>query len=299
MLTLDWNKYLDTARKTAAEGTVLLRNKKHTLPYLPGTHISVFGRIQLHYYKSGTGSDGMVNVSKTIGILEALEASSRVTVNKELVECYRQWEENHPFDEGMGWGNEPWSQEEMPLTDEIVECAARQSDTALIIIGRTAGEDKDNACLPGSYLLTDLEKDMLKKVREHFKTVTVLLNTGNIIDMKFIKNYNPDAVVYAWQGGMVGGLGTVDVLTGNVSPSGKLADTIAVDAISYPSTENFGDPLKNVYAEDIYVGYRYFETVAKNKVMYPFGFGLSYTTFEICKCTSGQAWKAIKTACCL
>lgn len=107
MLTLDWNKYLDTARKTAAEGTVLLRNKKHTLPYLPGTHISVFGRIQLHYYKSGTGSDGMVNVSKTIGILEALEASSRVTVNKELVECYRQWEENHPFDEGMGWGNEP------------------------------------------------------------------------------------------------------------------------------------------------------------------------------------------------
>ncbi|MBQ5332520.1 MAG: fibronectin type III-like domain-contianing protein, partial [Oscillospiraceae bacterium] len=102
-----------------------------------------------------------------------------------------------------------------------------------------------------------------------------------IIDMSFVEKYSPDAVLYIWQGGMVGGLGTADVLTGKVSPSGKLPDTIARSVSDHPSDKYFGDNERNFYAEDIYVGYRYFETFAPEKVMYPFGFGLSYTEFEI------------------
>ena len=109
----------------------------------------------------------------------------------------------------------------------------------------------------------------------------VILNVGNIMDMGFVDQYRPDAVLYAWQGGMVGGLGTVDVLTGKVSPSGKLSDTIAYKVEDYPSHANFGNLEEDLYAEDIYVGYRYFETVAKDRVRYPFGFGLSYTSFSI------------------
>ena len=122
---------------------------------------------------------------------------------------------------------------------------------------------------------------MLKKVRAHFKKMTVLLNVGNIIDMSFVGEVKPDAVLYAWQGGMIGGLGTADVLTGKVSPGGKLTDTIAKSVSDYPSARNFGDPKREFYCEDVYVGYRYFETFARDKVLYPFGFGLSYTRFEL------------------
>ena len=107
------------------------------------------------------------------------------------------------------------------------------------------------------------------------------MNVGNIIDMKWVEKYNPSSVIYVWQGGQEGGNGVVDVLTGKVNPSGKLTDTIARNIEDYPSSENFGNTEKNYYQEDIYVGYRYFESFAKDKVIYPFGYGLSYTNFEI------------------
>ena len=169
----------------------------------------------------------------------------------------------------------------MPLSDELVLQAARESDYAIVIIGRTAGEDQDNLDHPGSYRLNDLEEDMLAKVRSAFDKMIVVLNVGNIMDMSFEDSFHPDAVLYAWQGGMIGGLGTVDVLTGKVNPSGKLPDTIAYKIEDYPSDSNFGNLDKDVYEEDIYVGYRYFETVARDKVRYPFGFGLSYTSFTM------------------
>ena len=122
---------------------------------------------------------------------------------------------------------------------------------------------------------------MIALVSRHFKRSIVLLNTGNICDMRFVKKYDPAAVCYVWQGGQEGGNAVVDVLTGIVNPSGKLTDTIAECIDDYPSTAHFGDDAKNAYCEDIYVGYRYFETFAKEKVLYPFGFGLSYTTFKI------------------
>lgn len=278
---LDWNLYLAKARETVAEGCVLLRNERNVLPLQAGTTVSVFGRIQSHYYKSGVGSGGMVNVDTVVGILEGLENSGKIALNGELLEEYVRWEREHPYDEGCGWGREPWSQEEMPLTDEIVERASEKSSAALVIIGRTAGEDRDAGDIPGSYRLTEVEEDMLARVRKYFDKVAVILNVGGIIDMSFVDRYLPEAVLYVWQGGMVGGDGVADILTGAVSPSGKLTDTIAYRLEDYPSTANFGDRQRNFYCEDIYVGYRYFETFARDRVRYPFGYGMSYTEFEV------------------
>ncbi|MDE5621019.1 MAG: glycoside hydrolase family 3 C-terminal domain-containing protein, partial [Ruminococcus sp.] len=182
---------------------------------------------------------------------------------------------------GGGWGDEPWSQEEMPLDDEKVKKASAKSNTAIVIIGRTAGEEQDARVEAGSYLLTDKENDMISKVRKAFNKVIVLLNVGGIVDMSFVDEYKPDSVLYVWQGGMTGGTGTADVLTGKISPCGKLTDTIAYKISDYPAYENFGNTERNFYCEDIYVGYRWFETFAQDKVRYPFGYGLSYTDFEI------------------
>ena len=277
---LDWNIYEDTARRAIAEGCVLLENNG-VLPLKKDSRVSVFGRIQTNYYKSGTGSGGKVNVSKVWNIVEGLEESGFVKVNQELKKVYEEWEKENPYDEGLGWGKERWSQDEMPLTKELVEQASAASDIALVIIGRTAGEDKDNSETKGSWFLTDEELDMLKKVRAGFDKVAVLLNVGNIIDMNFVEEVKPDAVMYVWQGGMLGGLGTADVLTGKITPCGKLTDTIAKKIEDYPSDKWFGDLKQNFYCEDIFVGYRYFETFAKDKVLYPFGYGLSYTSFKI------------------
>ncbi len=278
---LDFEKYTAKAREAVAEGQVLLQNENEVLPIPAGSRVAVFGRMQLHYYKSGTGSGGMVNVNKVTGILDALQECDTVQVYEPLVDVYREWEKEHPFDEGVGWGSEPWSQEEMVLSDELVQAAAEKNDYAIVILARTAGEDKDNKVLEGAYCLTSIEEEMLAKVRKSFSKMVVLLNVGNIMDMSFVDRYRPDAVMYVWQGGMIGGLGTVDVLTGKVNPSGRLADTIACKIEDYPSDANFGGLEQNIYAEDIYVGYRYFESAAKDKVMYPFGFGLSYTTFRM------------------
>lgn len=278
---LDWAVYEKTAREMVAEGLVLLKNDNKALPLKQGETVSVFGRMQNHYYKSGTGSGGMVNVAKVVGILDALNECKDVNVNQKLAETYAAWDKEHPVELGLGWGQEPWSQAEMPVTDELVQEAAGESDSAIVIIARTAGEDKDNTLEKGAFMLTDIETDMLRLVRENFQKMVVLLNVGGLIDMSFLDTISPDACMYVWQGGMVGGYGVVDVLVGDVSPSGKLTDTIAYDIKDYPAYDNFGGEERNFYAEDIYVGYRYFETFAKDKVRYPFGYGLSYTDFKI------------------
>ena len=278
--TLDWNKYLEKAAETVSEGIVMLKNDNNALPLDMGDTVSVFGRIQLHYYKSGTGSGGMVNVSKVTGIVDGLKDAG-VKLNEKLLGIYRKWDEENPFDQGDGWGGEPWNQKEMPLDESIVEEASSVGDTAIVIIGRTAGEEQDARLEEGSYLLTKEELDMLKKVRNHFKKVVVLLNVGGLVDLTQILECSPDSLLYVWQGGMTGGTGTAAVLTGKVSPSGKLPDTIAEKISDYPSDKFFGDKKKAVYSEDIFVGYRWFETFAKDRVLYPFGFGLSYTKFDI------------------
>ena len=277
---LDFERYAVLARQATAEGCVLLENEGQALPLREGERVAVFGRMAFHYYKSGLGSGGLVNTRYVVGILEALKDCKEIRLDEKLMGIYEDWIRENPFDEGQGWGRVPWCQKEMEVTDEMLGCA-RDNDVSLVIIGRTAGEDQDNNAGPGSYCLTETEEDMIRRVCQVSKRTVVVLNVGNIIDMSWVKKYHPQAVLYAWQGGQEGGNGVADVLTGKVCACGKLTDTIAQSIEDYPSTENFGDPFKNYYKEDIYVGYRYFETFAKDKVLYPFGYGLSYTSFGI------------------
>lgn len=273
-------------RNVATEGIVLLKNENHMLPILRQEVVSVFGRCQIDYYRSGTGSGGAVNVLYSVNALEGFRNNDKITVNESLASAYEMWVKDHPFDNGGGgWAAEPWFQKEMLLTSDQVESARAVSEKAIVIIGRTAGEDKDNHDIEGSYRLTVEEKEMLVMVTKYFQKVAVILNVANIIDMSWLEDEtfeNPiQAVVYAWQGGGEGGNALADVISGDVTPSGKLTDTIAYDLKSYPTYTNFGSLEKNEYQEDIYVGYRYFETFQPHAVQFPFGFGLSYTTFQI------------------
>ena len=277
---LDLEKYAALARQAVAEGCVLLENEGQALPLRDGERVAVFGRMAFHYYKSGLGSGGLVNTRYVVGILDALKECEGVHLDEKLMGIYEDWIKENPYDEGQGWGRVPWCQKEMDVTEEMLDCA-RRNDVSLVVIGRTAGEDQDNNAKAGSYCLTETEEDMIRRVCEVSERTVVVLNVGNIIDMSWVEKYRPQAVLYVWQGGQEGGNGVVDVLTGKVCACGKLTDTIAADIKDYPSTENFGDPFKNYYKEDIYVGYRYFETFARDKVLYPFGYGLSYTTFEM------------------
>ena len=277
---LDLERYAVLARQATAEGCVLLENEGQALPLREGERVAVFGRMAFHYYKSGLGSGGLVNTRYVVGILDALKDCKEIRLDEKLMGIYEDWIRENPFDEGQGWGRVPWCQKEMEVTDEMLGCA-RDNDVSLVIIGRTAGEDQDNNAGPGSYCLTETEEDMIRRVCQVSERTVVVLNVGNIIDMSWVEKYHPQAVLYAWQGGQEGGNGVADVLTGKVCACGKLTDTIAQSIEDYPSTENFGDPFKNYYKEDIYVGYRYFETFAKDKVLYPFGYGLSYTSFGI------------------
>ena len=277
---LDLERYAALARQATAEGCVLLENEGQALPLREGERVAVFGRMAFHYYKSGLGSGGLVNTRYVVGILDALKDCKEIRLDEKLMGIYEDWIRENPFDEGQGWGRVPWCQKEMEVTDEMLGCA-RDNDVSLVIIGRTAGEDQDNNAGPGSYCLTETEEDMIRRVCQASKRTVVVLNVGNIIDMSWVKKYHPQAVLYAWQGGQEGGNGVVDVLTGKVCACGKLTDTIAERIEDYPSTENFGDQFKNYYKEDIYVGYRYFETFVRDKVLYPFGYGLSYTGFGI------------------
>ncbi|MBM7662723.1 beta-glucosidase [Bacillus mesophilus] len=278
--------FAEFSRKVAAEGAVLLKNDGQTLPIKKGERVSVFGRTQINYYRSGTGSGGSVNVEYTTNLLDGLRSKESVLVNEELAAIYEKWLEENPFDNGGGgWAAEPWHQKEMLLSDSIVSEARAKSDKAIIVIGRTAGEDQDNADAPGSYQLTQEEKEMLTFVTNYFEQVVVVLNVSNIIDMSWVNDesykHPIQTVIYTWQGGMEGGNAAADVLVGEVTPSGKLTDTIAYSIQDYPSTPNHGNEDRNYYQEDIYVGYRYFETFSPEKVQYEFGFGLSYTDFSI------------------
>ena len=265
-------------RKISAQGSVLLKND-NVLPFLSGSKIAVFGRIQETYIKSGTGSGGNVRSEKMPCILDSLRENGVFQIDEELVSVYKDWIKENPFDKGHGWATEPWSQKEMPLSDDLVKKIASRNDAAVVIIGRTAGEDKDNSEENGSYCLSEEELQMIEKVSCNFKKTVVVLNVGNLIDLSFMDKYTVSALIYVWQGGQEGADALADILSGKVSPCGKLPDTQTVSLKDYPYFDNFGNSDECIYEEDIYVGYRYFETFAKDKVRYPFGFGMTYTDF--------------------
>ena len=150
------------SRQAAAEGIVLLKNEDNILPFTKEDKISVFGRPQLDYYRSGTGSGGAVNVEYATNIIDGFK-SSNLSINEELVTDYVNWIKDHPFDNGGGgWACEPWFQKDMDISVEYAKKQAEATNKAVYIIGRTAGEDKDNYNGAGSYLLTDEEKENLK-----------------------------------------------------------------------------------------------------------------------------------------
>lgn len=268
------------ARKAGAEGIVMLKNND-VLPIGKDETVSVFGRVQNDFFFVGYGSGGDVNAPYKIAMLDGMR-SAGISLNEELAEEYKKICKENPIDDGF-WGHWPMSYDEVPVSKDICKKAAEKSDKAIIVIGRSAGEDRESLLKKGSYLLTDEEKELINNVTEYFDKVILLLNCGSIMDLGEITAYGDkiSAILYIWQAGMESGNAIADILSGRVSPSGKLVDTIAKSYQDYPGSDQFADKEENYYVEDIYVGYRYFETFAKDKVIYPFGFGLSYTSFEI------------------
>lgn len=271
----------ELARKMASEGAVLLKNENQLLPLAKGTKVSLFGRTYYDYFYVGYGSGGDVNRPYAINLAEGIENCEDLELNKELHNVYLNWIEKNPVSHGY-WAHWPLRYEEMPLDDNTVEKAAQSSDVAVVTIGRSSGEDRDSELGNGSYYLHDQEVEMLNIVSKYFSNIVVLLNVGAIIDMSWVKHFKKiSAVMYVWQGGMESGNAVADLLCGKACPSGRLTDTISKEYYDQPSSICFGNKKANEYTEDIFVGYRYFETFAPDKVSYPFGFGLSYTNFEI------------------
>ena len=296
-------EHIGLSRKAAAEGMVLLKNEKKFLPFQKGQKLAVFGKACVDYVKGGGGS-GDVTVAYTRNLMEGLrikEQEGKVQVFWPAAEYY-EMEVKKQYEEGYCPG--------MTVEPQVPEGLLREgrafTDTALVTICRYSGEGWDRKSIldttpdageedlarlsarlfeNGDFCLTEAEKEMVAKVKSIFPNVAVVLNTGGMMDTSWFKD-DPgiSAVLLAWQGGIEGGLAAADILCGDVNPSGKLTDTFAEALEDYPSTEGFHESLDYVnYEEDIYVGYRYFETFpeARKKVIYPFGFGLSYTDFEI------------------
>ena len=266
-------------RKAGAEGTVLLRND-NVLPFSKDDVISLFGRVQYDYMFVGYGSGGDVIKPYTVNPVEGL-INSGAKLNTDLADIYKDWCEKNPPDHGF-WGHWPLYYIEMPIETSVIKSASEKSDCAVVFIGRSAGEDRENKLEAGSYYLTDDEKSLIKRVSSAFKKTVVVLNIGSIIDMSWEDEClkGDSAILIPWQGGMESGNSLADVLFGAQEPSGRLADTIALSYDDYPCSKDFGEREFNNYTEDIYVGYRYFETFAKDKVKYPFGFGLGYSQFN-------------------
>jgi len=268
-------------RQAAEEGIVVLKNNG-VLPLQKEVETAFFGRVQNNYFYVGYGSGGDVNPPKKVSPMDAIRSRNDVRYNVPLAEKYRNWcASNVPF-EGM-WAMWPTYFDEMPVTKSDVEQAAQTSSTAVIFIGRAMGESMDNKAKKGYYYLTHDEKKLIDLVTAVFNKTIIVIDAGNIIDLSWSIAYGSriGAIVYAFQGGMESGNALADILYGDITPSGKLPDTIAINYEDYPSSDNFGNAKQNTYTEDIYVGYRYFETFAKDRVLYPFGFGLSYTSFDL------------------
>ena len=298
-------EHIVLSRMAAGEGMVLLKNEKNTLPIRKGTKVALFGKGTVDYVKGGGGS-GDVTVEYIRNLYEGMkikEDEGKVEVFDKLAKYYEEDIQKQYAD-----GAVPGMTVEPELPDELLNEAREYTDTAVITICRFSGEGWDRKCEAaqdgyvldgeekrnselsakifenGDFCLTNAENAMVEKVKKTFPHVIVVMNVGGIVDTKWFRDCDEiQSVLMAWQGGMEGGLATADILCGDVNPSGKLSDTYAKDLEDYPSTANFHESAFYVdYTEDIYVGYRYFETIpgAAERVNYPFGFGLSYTDFD-------------------
>lgn len=292
--------HITLSKEAAKEGMVLLKNNESLLPFQAGTKLALFGKGSFDYVKGGGGS-GDVTVAYTTNLYEGFKKlPEKVEVYEALSDYYRK-EVEKQYEAGAGMTVEP------AFPEETAKKARAYTDTAVICISRFSGEgwdrkssydkemdesvqtdpllEKAERIFPdGDFYLTKEERTMVEQVQQLFPKVAVVMNAGGMVDTDwFAENEKIQAVLMAWQGGMEGGSAAAELLCGVGSPSGKLSDTFAKKLEDYPSSETFHESVKYVdYKEDIYVGYRYFETIpgADKAVNYPFGYGLSYTTFE-------------------
>lgn len=301
----DLQAHADITRQSATEGMVLLENNG-ALPLKDVKKVAVFGNTAYTWIAGGTGS-GDVNRAYTVNLLDGLK-NAGYEANEDLKATYEKWfeDENTRNAEANAQRAKAWLPAllpgEMTVDPKVLAEQAKTQDVALIAIGRISGEGSDRPV--ADFELNAAEKALIKNVTAAFhaqgKKAVVVLNIGGVIETASWKNI-PDAVLLAWQAGQEGGNSVADVLSGKANPSGKLPMTWPVKFTDHKSSENFPidkasqmltfnfdggakfDGEKDVdytnYEEGIYVGYRWFDA-QKIAVSYPFGYGLSYTTFE-------------------
>lgn len=304
-------RHIALSKEAAKEGMVLLKNDGDLLPLAKGSKVALFGKASFDYVRGGGGS-GEVTVSYARNLYEGLSLlKDKVSVFEELSAFYRD-----NVKEQYQKGRVPGMTVEPEVPAELLKKARAYTDTAIITICRFSGEGWDrksivdtenkNLCISedamakrsaeifedGDFCLTRAERAMVDAVTQNFEKVIVILNVGGMVDSCwFHDDVRIQSVLMAWQGGIEGGLAAAELVMGEGNPSGKLVDTFARELSDYPSTAGFHESERFVdYVEDIYVGYRYFETIpgADKKVNYPFGFGLSYTDFSL---TAGAAYE--------
>ena len=296
--------HIELSKEAAKEGMVLLKNENNVLPLSAGSKVALFGKGTFDYVKGGGGS-GDVTVAYTRNLYEGLSLQKdKISIFEELCDYYRK-----DIEDQYKNGNVPGMTIEPDVPNELLQKAKAYTDTAIITICRYSGEgwdrksviDPNNKALwdyerkmteksaeifkDGDFCLSVKEKEIVDAVKTNFKNVIVILNVGGMVDTSWFA-YDPkiQSALLALQGGMEGGLAAAELLVGDGNPSGKTVDTFARTLDDYPSTHNFHESRDYVdYTDDIYVGYRYFETIpgAAEKVVYPFGYGLSYTTFNV------------------
>lgn len=277
-------EHIQLSRTAAAQGMVLLKNEDKLLPLAKAGKVALFGKASVDYVKGGGGSGDVTvaYVRNLCGAMEMKEAEGKLSVFAPLNDFYRE-----NVAQQRAEGKAPGYTVEPRIPEDLLKQAAQECDTAIISICRFSGEDWDRKGEPddGDFYLSIEEQKMVADVRANFDNIVVVLNVGGMVDTSwFIHDSKIKSVLLGWQGGLEGALAQADILCGDVNPSGKLVDTFAASFDDYPSSYNFNESEDYVcYTDDIFVGYRYFETIpgAAEKVNYPFGFGLSYTTFDI------------------
>ena len=285
------------SQSAATEGMVLLDNESGVLPMAKSGNVALFGAGVYATVKGGTGSgDVYLKDGANIDVEQGFEDAGYNIVNKDFIAAQEAiYNENNTG--SSAWGS--YAHDEPAYEASAVDAAAAKTDTAVYVLARNSGEGNDRQAAKGDYYLSDNEKANLTMLGQKFDKVIVVLNTGGILDTNFYngkggyaaddelnrgKIEGLDALLLMSQAGQNGGHAVVEVLNGTVNPSGKLTDTWAVDFTDYPSSATFShlddETLEEIYTDDIYVGYRYFDTFGKD-VAYEFGYGDSYTDFDI------------------
>ncbi|MDY4693686.1 MAG: glycoside hydrolase family 3 C-terminal domain-containing protein [Blautia sp.] len=286
------------ARQAATEGFVLLKNEDHVLPLEKGCKIGLYGAGAIRTIKGGTGS-GDVNERDCVNIYQGMKNAGYEITSKDWLESYDKlfvqarldWKEEI-YKKMPEYGNNFFcaysaTQFQMPCGDPINVKVAKAdgADTAIFVLSRIAGENADRQAAEGDYFITAQEKALLTQISEAYKNVILVINTGGLVDLGFTEEFtNIRSILQFMQAGQEGGNAFADVISGDVTPSGKMTDTWALSYEDYPNASFFSYMSGNVnteeYKEGLYVGYRYFDTFDV-PVRYCFGYGLSYTEFQM------------------